>query len=239
MFGLRLKNVQQDTAAATDARMGPYITKHDIPTNGNRRERVTNRVLTVVAGIFCLLCVIEAITVSELLPLYKVVPVFVTFSDKADQVVRIEPPSGRLASIDILTEQLVRDYITQRNTITADASETIDRWGTKIRLMSSEEVYSTFLSETQPVYSQIRAGNFTRQVAIKSILKMQPGLYQVEFDTFDHHQGSGLSDTTDRTETWIAQMRIVFRPSRVTYQNRFVNPLGFTVVEYSVAPKKS
>ncbi|WP_163466848.1 hypothetical protein, partial [Klebsiella oxytoca] len=74
-------------------------------------------------------------------PLYKVVPVFVTFSDRADQVVRIEPPSGRISGINILVEQNVRDYVTYRNTVTADATETIDRWGNRIRVMSTEDAY--------------------------------------------------------------------------------------------------
>ncbi|WP_163103727.1 hypothetical protein, partial [Acinetobacter baumannii] len=91
----------------------------------------------------------------------------------------------------ILVEQNVRDYVTYRNTVTADATETIDRWGNRIRVMSTEDAYQLFLSETRPVYADLRTGNFTRSVTIRSVLQTQPGFFQVEFDTFDRRQGTG------------------------------------------------
>lgn len=221
-----------------EAKLGPYLTENDIPGNGHRRERMTNRVLVVVCGVTMLIAMVEGLAIVELLPLYKVVPVFVQFSDKSDQVVRIEPPTGRIPSIAILTEANVRDYVKQRNEISPDANETIDRWGGKIRIMSSESVYNTFMAETKPVYEEIRAGNFTRQIEIKSVLRTTPGYYQVEFVAYDHKQGTGLSDANDTKSSWIAQMRVSYESKQVSLDQRFLNPLGFTITEYSVAKKR-
>lgn len=221
-----------------DERLGDYITKHDMPSNGHRRDRTTNTVLVVLAGMMGAIAALEGIAIIEMLPLYKVVPFFVTFSDKADQVVRIEPPSGRILGIAILAEQNVKDYVTQRNTITADTNETIDRWGGRMRLMSSEDVYSAFLLETKPMYEQLRTGNFTRSIQIRSVLDQKGGLYSVEFDAYDHRQGTGLSDTSDTRTTYIAQLRYNLQPRRVSYDQRMLNALGFTVIEYSVAKKR-
>ena len=219
-------------------RVGRYLRENDTPLNGHVRERRTNKVLVMVTGCSLLLAVLEAITIAEMIPLYKVVPLMVQFSDKADQVVRIEPPSGRIPGIDILTDSSVRDYIKMRNTIAADVNETISRWGGPVHLMSSDTVYNVFTQEMKPVYDDIRAGNFTRSIEIKSLLHTSPGYYQVEFTAYDHKQGTGLTDTQDVKSTWIAQLRIDFEQKRIAYDQRNLNPLGFTVIEYSVARKR-
>lgn len=221
-----------------DPKVGKYLTEHDLPSNGAVREGLTNKVLVMGCGLLASIAILEGIAITMMLPGYKVVPVFVTFSDKADQVVRIEPPSGRLQSIDILAEQYVRDYIVMRHTITTDKAETIDRWGTRVRLMSTETAYSRFLEETRPIYEEMEKGNFTRTIKVNSVLKTQPGFYQVEFESFDRKQGQGLADTEDTRNVWIAQLRIGYIPRNVSYQQRNLNPFGFTVFEYSVARKR-
>ena len=172
-------------------RTGRYLRDNDSPLNGHVRERRTNKVLVMVTGCSMLLAVLEAITIAEMIPLYKVVPMMVQFSDKADQVVRIEPPTGRIPGIDILTESNVKDYVKMRNTIGADVNETISRWGGPVHLMSNESVYNVFMNEMKPVYDDLRAGNFTRAIEIKSLLHTNPGYYQVEFTAYDHKQGDG------------------------------------------------
>lgn len=237
--GKKIKPDQVDEAVAKESRAGPYLGKHDLPTNGFVRSGITNKVLVMACGIFASIAVIEGIAITMMLPLYKVVPVFVTFSDKADQVVRIEPPSGRIASIKILAEQNVREYITMRNSITTDATETVDRWGGRVRLMSSEAVYARFLEETKPVYDEMSKGNFTRSIAIRTILETSPNFYQVEFESFDRRQGQGLADTEDTKTTWVAQLRINYQPRNVSYSQRNLNVFGFTVTDYSVARKRT
>lgn len=223
----------------TGAKIGDFLARHDSAANPQVRNRFEAKVLLIFCGILGTLNVIQGIAITQMLPLYKVVPVFVTFSDRSDQVVRIEPPSGRIPGIALLVEQNVRDYITFRNSVTADAAETIDRWGNRVRAMTTEEAYQVFLRETQPVHSELRNGNFTRSVTIRSVLQTQAGYYQVEFDTFDRRQGTGLTDTTEARTTWIAQMRVVLAPRNVVFEQRMLNPLGFTVTNYSVARKRN
>lgn len=217
---------------------GSYIAKHDLPSNAPIRDGITNKVLVIGCGFLAAIAILEGIAITMMIPGYKVVPVFVTFSDKADQVVRIEPPSGRLQTIDILAEQFVRDYVVMRHTITTDKAETIDRWGSRVRLMSTETTYSKFLEETKPIYDEMEKGNFTRTIKVNSVLRTQPGFYQVELESFDRKQGQGLADTEDTRTQWIVQMRVGYIPKNVSYQQRNLNPFGFTVFEYSVARKR-
>lgn len=44
---------------------------------------------------------------------------------------------------------------------------------------------------------------------------------------------AGVEKTND--QTWIATMRVEYRPQSVTYDKRLLNPLGFTVTDYSVS----
>jgi len=48
---------------------------------------------------------------------------------------------------------------------------------------------------------------------------------------------TGPSPTLPPTgrQTWIATMRVAYQPQRVTFDKRLLNPLGFTVTDYSVA----
>jgi type IV secretory pathway component VirB8 len=39
-------------------------------------------------------------------------------------------------------------------------------------------------------------------------------------------------------QTWVATLRVKYEPQRVTYSQRLVNPLGFTVTDYSVSATK-
>jgi type IV secretory pathway component VirB8 len=237
--GLFRKGTATKAPADIEAKIGDFLSKHDSAANPQVRQRMESKVLIIMCGILGALNIIQAVAITQLLPLYKVVPVFVTFSDRADQVVRIEPPSGRIPSINLLVEQNVRDYITFRNSVSADANETVERWGSRVRIMSTEDVYQAFLRETNPVYTELRNNNFTRTITIRAVLQTQPGFYQVEFDTYDRRQGTGLTDTNETRTTWVAQMRVTLMPRNVAFEQRMLNPLGFTVVNYSVARKRT
>lgn len=39
-------------------------------------------------------------------------------------------------------------------------------------------------------------------------------------------------------QTWIATLRVNYEPKRITYDQRLINPLGFTVTDYSVSATK-
>ncbi len=219
-------------------KIGGYLRDHDAPHAAGRRAAVTDKLLIAISGVLLALNVVQAVAIMQLIPLYRVVPFFVTWSDKSDQVVRVEPPTGNLKSLAILEEANVREYVTMRNTITDDPQRTVYQWGTIVRLMSSKPVYDQFLAETKPVYDSLKERRFTRSVSLKSVLKIQSGYWQVEFDVIDRRIGSGLTDGGDERRTFVAQLRAQNVEQSISYDNRFLNPLGFTVTAYTVASKK-
>lgn len=231
--------VADAAAAAPRDELGSYPTKNDVLNNRARRDHLSFRLCLILIGILLVSNLVLGNIVLMLLPLYRVVPFFVTFSDKADQVVRIDPPAGTMASFDILTEVNVRDYVKMRNTIGGDMIENRNRWLNRIRLMSSPDVFEAFEREIQPVVAAAIEGKFTRSIVINSVLAVEPGYYRVEFEAIDQRIGSGFADTTERTLPFVADLRVINVPANVAYEQRFENPLGFTVIGYTVARRSS
>lgn len=218
--------------------LGSYPTTNDDIKNERRRVYRNLRVEHIIIGSLLVVCIVQASVIMQLLPLYRVVPFFVTFSDKAEQVVRIQPPTGRLTSLDILTEANVREYVKLRNTISQDDAINLSRWGGKVEAMSDRPVYEAFLADIKPVYDAAKAGKFSRSVTIDSLIRVQDGYYRVDFTAYDRTIGIGLTDTTEATSSWTVELRAVNQPRDVVYANRFANPLGFKVISYSATPRR-
>lgn len=219
--------------------IGSYPTRVDDLKSAHLRAFKNFRVEHIIIGALLIICIVQVNVIAQLFPLFRVVPFFVTFSDKDEQVVRIQPPTGNLRSLDILTEANVREYVKLRNTISRDDSINIARWGGKIENMSTQEIYEGFLSEIKPVYEAAKAGKFTRTTIIDAVAKVQDGYYRVDFTTHDRTIGSGLADTQERQNAFSVELRAQNRPQDVTYNNRFQNPLGFKVISYTVVPRRN
>lgn len=226
------------TSATPKDLLGSYPAKNDDIKNERLRIYRNVRVEHIIIGSLLVVCLIQASVIMNLLPLYRVVPFFVTFSDKAEQVVSIQPPSGRHSSIEILTEANVRDYVRLRNTISQDDAINLARWGGKVEMMSSQPIYEAFLADIKPVYELAKAGKFTRSVTIDSIIRAPEGYYRVDFTAYDRTIGAGLTDTAEATSSWTVELRAVNRPANVVYANRFQNPLGFEVISYTATPRR-
>ncbi|PZR86529.1 MAG: hypothetical protein DI537_28370 [Stutzerimonas stutzeri] len=237
-FG-RKKAAPASDETSTGDELGSYPLKVDDLKSTHLRFHKNFRVEHIIIGCLLIVCLVQANVIMQMFPLFRVVPFFVTFSDKDEQVVRIQPPTGNLRSLDILTEANVREYVKVRNTISRDDSINIARWGGKIENMSTQEIYEGFLSEIKPVYEAAKAGKFTRSTIIDSVAKVQDGYYRVDFTTHDRTIGSGLADTQERQNSFSVELRAQNRPQDVTYNNRFQNPLGFKVVSYTVVPRRS
>lgn len=228
----------RDDAPLGNDELGSYLLNHDTPQAAARHSSAVARLAIVVLGISLCLNALLAIAVLQMFPLYRVVPFFVTFSDKADQVVTIDAPKANLTNLAILNEANVRTYVTARHTISADPYETYHRWQGVVHTMSAPAVYSAFLEETKPIYNDLTQKKFTRAIRVLSITQPSPGFYRVEFEATDRRLGQGLTDSGEDRRTFVADMRFVNAPQTVRNEDRFLNPVGFTVINYSVAPKK-
>jgi type IV secretory pathway component VirB8 len=219
--------------------IGTYPREVDVVNNQHRRFHRNLRVEHIIIGCLLVVTLVQANVISQLFPLYRVVPFFVTFSDKDEQVVRIQPPTTNLRSMDVITEANVREYVKLRNTISQDDATNIARWGGKIENMSTREIYENFLNEIKPVFDAAKRGRFHRTIVLDSVAKVQDGYYRVDFTAYDRTIGSGLADTQEKTSAYSVEMRVAHQPRTVPYAERFLNPFGFTVTSYVVVPRRT
>jgi len=206
----------------------------DIEDLRERRYLWTARAFTVVFVISLCVNIILVLSIANMIPLDRVEPYMLSFQDKNEQIVNIDPIID-ISDRNVITESYVRQYIIQRNTVTSDIENMSMLWGPDgpLRWMSSDVVYSDFVSQSEDALAQVREKGFTRDVEILSVNKLVNDIWQAEVETRDMVQGA----TEPVVSRWTILLRIgYFMNSRVKYSLRLKNPIGFTVREYSIKP---
>lgn len=227
---------QPDEGKLTRDELGAYLGVHHTPHAEARQSSAVARLAIIALGVSLSINAVLSVAVLQMFPLYKVVPFFVTFSDKSDQIVTISSPKANLTSLDVLDEANVREYVTMRNTVTFDPQDNVYRWGGRVKQMSTNDVYSYFMEEMKPIYDVMQQKKFARSVNVKSITRPSPGYWRVTIETVDKRIGSGLTDSGETRRNFVIDMRTTNLSQTVSYQNRFLNPIGFTVLNYSISP---
>jgi type IV secretory pathway component VirB8 len=246
MFGRRAKpeTFQETKAAPARDEMGSYPSKVDTHNNRFMRSYRNIRVQHIIIGSLLVMNIAQAASIMTLLPLYKIVPVMITVSDKEEQVVRAQPIADTAPSALFLIEKEVRQYVKERHTVSQDDAINLGRWSQSVKQMSSDGVFEGFMVETKPILESAKLGKFTRAITIDSAQKTEGGtprsgtIWRVDFTAYDRTVGQGLADTQETRKAFTVEMRVMLLPREVTYSQRFVNPLGFKVMSYSVVPRR-
>ena len=177
------------------------------------------------------------LAIMQVLPLYRVEPFLLTFQNKEEQVYNIQPIKGRMEDQKAITEVFVRQYVLLRSSFDRDVQEMEARWmpGGPVQEMSSSAVYTEFLEKTaQKALDLIRARSLQRNVRILTVNELGRGLWQVEYETQDMYPDSPAPEVN----YWTASLRIAYNRKSVKYGERLKNPVGFTVVRYSLTYNK-
>ena len=200
----------------------------------------TAHLLAVVAVVSMLGNVGLAALIFRLLPLKEVVPMLLTVNDEKNQVVRVEPWDTSTKGHQLMTETLARRYVEMRERI--DLHTEPDRWQ-EVAWMSGEEVWRDFkklMKKENPEspFEKRKRDRVTREVEWRatSTIKYDPtrvSVIQVEWESQDFAAGSeprgrGL---------WISTLSVTFDEKAVKFEDRYMNPVGFQVVGYSVRAK--
>lgn len=228
--------IQGDSQAPITDRLGVYPAERDVPALEGRRYLWIARAFAI--GMFLSLClnVVQGVAIGALSPLVRVEPMLVTFKDRNEQIVKIEPFERGTSGFELMTEALVRDYVLSRHEIVLDESELRRRWGGRgiVAHRSSSEEYTRFVSETAPKYDEIRQKRLMRTVTVHRVSKIADGYWQVEFATQDFVGGV----TKIGEQRWVASLTVGYVPREVSWEDRYMNPLGFIVTGYSVAAEE-
>lgn len=217
-------------------RLGLYPAERDVPALEGRRYLWIARAFAI--GMFLSLClnVVLGMAITGLAPLVRVEPMLLTFKDRSEQIVKIEPFQRGSSGFELMTEMLVRDYVLSRHEILLDENEMRRRWGGHglVAYRSAPEEYSRFVAETAPRFEALRQARLVRTVTIHRVSKIADGYWQVAFSTEDQVDAVRKGGE----ERWVASLTVAYVPREVTWEDRYMNPLGFIVTEYSVVAER-
>lgn len=204
---------------------------------GEKRYLWTARAFAIITAISLCCNIVLILAIMQVLPLYRVEPFLLTFQNKEEQVYNIQPIKGRMEDQKAITEVFVRQYVLLRSSFDRDVQEMEARWmpGGPLQEMSSSAVYTEFLEKTaKKALDLIRARSLQRNVRILTVNELGHGLWQVEYETQDMYPDSPAPEVN----YWTASLRIAYNRKSVKYGERLKNPVGFTVVRYSLTYNK-
>lgn len=204
---------------------------------GEKRYLWTARAFAIITAISLCCNIVLILAIMQVLPLYRVEPFLLTFQNKEEQVYNIQPIKGRMEDQKAITEVFVRQYVLLRSSFDHDVQEMEARWmpGGPVQEMSSSAVYTEFLEKTaKKALDLIRARSLQRNVRILTVNELGRGLWQVEYETQDMYPDSPAPEVN----YWTASLRIAYNRKSVKYGERLKNPVGFTVVRYSLTYNK-
>lgn len=204
---------------------------------GEKRYLWTARAFAIITAISLCCNIVLILAIMQVLPLYRVEPFLLTFQNKEEQVYNIQPIKGRMEDQKAITEVFVRQYVLLRSSFDRDVQEMEARWmpGGPVQEMSSSAVYTEFLEKTaKKALDLIRARSLQRNVRILTVNELSRGLWQVEYETQDMYPDSPAPEVN----YWTASLRIAYNRKSVKYGERLKNPVGFTVVRYSLTYNK-
>lgn len=204
---------------------------------GEKRYLWTARAFAIITAISLCCNIVLILAIMQVLPLYRVEPFLLTFQNKEEQVYNIQPIKGRMEDQKAITEVFVRQYVLLRSSFDRDVQEMEARWmpGGPLQEMSSSAVYTEFLEKTaKKALDLIRARSLQRNVRILTVNELGRGLWQVEYETQDMYPDSPAPEVN----YWTASLRIAYNRKNVKYGERLKNPVGFTVVRYSLTYNK-
>lgn len=202
-----------------------------------KRYLWTARAFAIITAISLCCNIVLLLAINQVLPLYRIEPFLLSFQSKQEQVYNVQPVRGNLAEEKAITEVFVREYVLLRSSFDLDIPEMEARWmpGGPIQEMSSSAVYSEFLEKTaKKALTIIRTKSMIRNVRILTVNELGSGLWQVEYETQDMYPDSAAPEVN----YWTASLRVTYRRKRVKYGERLKNPVGFTVVRYSLSYNK-
>ncbi len=197
-----------------------------------------SRVFGLVSMAALIANLILIVAVFSLLPIVRVQPFYVSTQDKDQQIITIQRPAPEVLSSKELQESFVRQYLVARLGIGSDVNELERRWGNDglVQWMSGEAVFNEFLRTAPALVAQAQQEGLTRNVRIlnASTYPVQGGgiVWQAEVELVDMKL-----DMKELVKTkWAVLLEIRFGQLRegLRWDQRLKNPLGFSVVRFSM-----
>ena len=191
-----------------------------VANNDEKRYLWTARAFAVITAVSLCCNIVLLLAIAQVIPLFRVEPFLLSFQSKDEQIYNIFPS-------DLAIDRPV-----------VDVAEMEIRWlpGGPIQEMSSSAVYEDFVNNTaKRALDYVRQKGLQRSINILTVNEIGQGLWQVEYETRDLFPSS----TAPEVNYWTASLQVTYRKKSVKFNDRLNNPVGFTVVKYSLMHHKS
>lgn len=206
-----------------------------------RKEEYLLRLLSLVIGGLLAIVILLCIIINAILPLQKIQPVFLSTTSAENQVYWVEPLEKKEKAFRLITESLIHQYIEARESIDLQTEqERFDyvRWLSNFNV--AEEFNSNFdKDDKKKVESEsvkrAKLYRLSRGIKVIVIDFLSDNQLQADFDIYEYKRATG--EIVSKTEAR-ATIKIIYEPEKVNAKNRYMNPLGLKVVDYSLAIKK-
>ena len=235
-------NQQRLIGSSASMRSGARVERRNedvfVANNNEKRYLWTARAFAVITAVSLCCNVILLLAIAQVIPLFRVEPFLLSFQSKDEQIFNIVPYRDNFANNKSVTETFVRSYVLQRSSIVNDANEMEIRWlpGGPMQEMSSPAVYDDFVKNTaQKALDYVRQKGLQRTINILTVNELSQGLWQVEYESRDLFPSS----VAPEINYWTASLQVAYRKKAVKFNERLNNPVGFTVVKYSLMHHKN
>ena len=228
-----------EPATVEEAGEGTPGYPRDFSISALRERRLLMALRAVGVGLFAAMALnlVQAFLLVSILPLKETRPFLVRVADEGTVVSSIRPIQDTFEAIDVLTEKLVREYVMNRNEILRSNAIMRERWSGDgyLGVTTASDEYRRFTAVAEENLEAIRNQGAERRVEIQGITPVVTGsVYVVDFRSVSYDERDEVID--DRVYT--ASIEIDYLPlADLTREQLYLNPTGFTVVNYSLAEK--
>ncbi len=197
------------------------------------------RISYVVCFLMLVLNVVLSLALMQLSGQLRVDSVLLSKQSSSSQMVDIEPVAEDMNGIKVLNDTMVKYYIAMRHTVIPHAKTMEFRWdrGGILNRISSPEVYNKFYQNREAFKNRISDIGSGREPAaeieIIDFKKRADNLWSVDFDIITFSRFTGK----ESRQRWNASLRALNYKEREIIAPALINPLGFVVTEYNLAPK--
>lgn len=203
---------------------------------GEKRYLWTARAFAIITAISLCCNIVLILAIMQVLPLYRVEPFCLRFKTRKSRFTifsrlrgawRIKRPLPRSLSANMCCCAVLLTAMCRRWRRAGCPAVPCRRCLLPLSIPN-------FWKNGQKALDLIRVRSLQRNVRILTVNELGRGLWQVEYETQDMYPDSPAPEVN----YWTASLRIAYNRKSVKYGERLKNPVGFTVVRYSLTYNK-
>jgi len=197
--------------------------------------RRSTRIAWIIASAAGVVAVAEAIALVVLMPLKTVEPYTLMVDRTTGFVQALKPLDPELLTPDrALVQSMLVQYVIARESFDVATLSTAYQ---KVGLWSAERARSDYLALMRPSNLDGPLVRYPRstivETRIKSVSQLGDQSALVRFDTLRRDEGGQYQ----RARSWVAIVEYRFSGEPMSAEDRFLNPLGFQVLDYRRDPE--